>query len=520
VSLAARVLGGVALASALLLAVAAPARAHPLGNFTVNQYTGLDLSPERVGIDYVLDMAEIPTFQTRQRMDADHDGQLAPAEEDTWRAATCASLVAGLALRIDRRPLRPRVVSSGLAFPPGAGGLVTLRLECEATAPVAGGPLKGRHTLEYANHDFDGRLGWREITARGDGATVLSSDVPDGSTSERLTSYPQDLLKSPLDQREATVEFRPGGGPGGGRVAPAGGARTGVPMGVDRATRAFTGLVARQRLGLAFGLLAFGLAVLLGAVHALAPGHGKTVMAAYLLGMRGSLPQSLLVALTVTLTHTAGVLALGSVLSVSAALAPERIYPWLGLASGLMLAGVGVTLLRRALPALPALPGFRPRRPARRDLRGHAHHHGQHDHHHHDDHHDHGVAPAGRPAGWRSLVAMGFAGGMVPSPSALVVLLGAIALGRAWFGVILVVAYGAGMAATLTGAGVALVHARAAIDRRALAVAGAPGAARRRHGPALLEPVLVSLSRALPLATAGVLLLVGLFLAARGAMGI
>jgi ABC-type nickel/cobalt efflux system permease component RcnA len=508
------VLAGVALAAGLLLAVTAPASAHPLGNFTVNQYTGLDLSPERIGIDYVLDMAEIPTFQTRQRMDADHDGQVAPAEQDAWRVATCAALIAGLDLRIDRRPLRPRVVSSGLAFPPGAGGLVTLRLECEAVAPVAGGPLKGRHTLEFANHDFDGRIGWREITARGDGATVLTSDVPDGSTSQRLTSYPRDLLKSPLDQREATVEFRPGGGPGGGPLARGGGERSGEPVGVDRATRAFTGLMARQRLGLAFGVLAFGLAVLLGAVHALAPGHGKTVMAAYLLGMRGSLPQSLLVALTVTLTHTAGVLALGFVLSVSAVLAPERIYPWLGLASGLMLAGVGVTLLRRALPALPGILA-RPR--GGRHLRGRVHDHGHH-HHHHD--HDHGVAPVGRPPGWRSLVSMGFAGGMVPSPSALVVLLGAIALGRVWFGVILVVAYGAGMAATLTGAGVALVRARAAIDRRALAMAGAPGAARRRRGPAWLGPAVVSLSRALPLATAGVLLLVGLFLAARGAMGI
>ena len=523
--LAARLLAGVALAAGLPLAVAAPAQAHPLGNFTVNQYSGLDLSPQRIGIDYVLDMAEIPTFQTRQRMDTDHDGQVDPAEQDAWRGATCALLVAGLDLRLDGRPLHPATVASGLGFPPGAGGLVTLRLECRAVAEVGGAPLGGPHTVEFANHDFDGRVGWREITARGDGATVLTSDVPDGSTSERLTSYPRDLLKSPVDQRSATVEFRPGGGPGSGLVARGGGARTGVPMGVDRATRAFTELVARQRLGLGFGVLAFALAVLLGAVHALAPGHGKTVMAAYLLGMRGSLPESLLVALTVTLTHTAGVLALGVALSVSTVLAPERVYPWLGLASGLMLAGVGLTLLRRALPAIR-------HRPAGRHARGHAHDHGQHHHDHHDhgqDHghgHDHGLGhrhggpPAGSPPGWRSLVSMGFAGGLVPSPSALVVLLGAIALGRVWFGVLLVVAYGAGMAATLTGAGVALVRARAAIDRRALAMASAPGAARRRSGPAWLGPALVSLSRALPLATAGVLLLVGLFLAARGAMGI
>jgi ABC-type nickel/cobalt efflux system permease component RcnA len=276
-------------------------------------------------------------------------------------------------------------------------------------------------------------------------------------------------------------------------------------MGIDRATRAFTGLVAGGRLGLTLGLLAFALAVLLGAVHARAPGHGNAAMAADPLGMRGgagglgmrgSLGRSLQVALRVTLTRTAGVLVLGVALSVLTALAPERVDPWLGLAGGLTLAGVGVALLRRALPSLPALPSLSA----------------------------------------RGSVSMGFAGGLVPSPSALVVPLGAIALHRAWFGVLLVVAYGAGMAGTLTAAGVAPVRVRAALDRRALGtaagapgaakrrlglVAGAPGAARRRLGPVWLdEPAVRALSWALPLATGGVVLLVGLFLAARGAMGI
>ena len=105
--------------------------------------------------------------------------------------------------------------------------------------------------------------------------------------------------------------------------------------------------------------------------------------------------------------------------------------------------------------------------------------------------------------GLRALVAMGFAGGLVPSPSALVVLLGAIALGRAWFGVVLVIAYGLGMAATLTTAGVLLLRARRALDRRA--------AGRPVSGP------LVRLTGALPVATSSVIVVVGVFLAARGA---
>ena len=256
-----------------------------------------------------------------------------------------------------------------------------------------------------------------------------------------------------------------------------------LPRGVDGPTRAFTSLVASHHLSVGFGAIALALAIVLGAIHALAPGHGKTVMAAYLVGQRGSMRQAGLIGLTVTATHTAGVLALGLLLSASSLVAPERLYPWLGLASGALLACIGVGLLRRALQA-----------------RAHRHHH----HHHHDHHgHDHGVADDLPPVRTRALVAMGFAGGLVPSPSALVVLLGAMALGRAWFGVVLVIAYGLGMAATLTGAGILLLRARNALDR---------GQGRFRS--------LTRVAGALPLATSSVIVALGVALAARGAVAI
>jgi nickel/cobalt transporter (NicO) family protein len=494
-----------ALAGGLLLAWAGGAAAHPLGNFTINQYTGLRLLPDLVRVDYVLDMAEIPAFQTRQQVDRDGDGQVSAAEAAAWRQASCPRLAAGLALRLEGRRLGLTTTASRLSFPVGAGGLPTLRLEC--TLETAKGPLaagSGRaSTLTFTGGNYADRVGWREVVSVGDGVTLTSSDVPSASASARLTSYPQDLLRSPPDQRSASISLRPGAGARAGTASDAqAGAEAGrrgaaVPVAVDRFTRSFTELVARQRLDPAFGALAVALALLLGAVHALSPGHGKTVMAAYLLGLRSSLSQALLVASTVTVTHTAGILVLGVALSVSTALAPERIYPWLGLASGLLLASVGLGLLRRALRA------------AR-----HRHHHGGHDHgahgHDHGGHgHDrpHHAHAEGRPPGWRGLVSMGFAGGLVPSPSALVVLLGAIALGRAWFGVLLVVAYGAGMALTLTGAGVLLVRARAALDRRA----GPRAGGRSRLAP---------LARALPLASAAAITVVGLFLAVQGATGI
>jgi len=492
------------LAAGLLAAGVAVAGAHPLGNFTVNQYSGLRLEPARAEVDYVVDMAEIPTFQARQDIDTNGDGAVSEAEAASWRTAACRRLATGLTLQLNGKAVQLGPQSSQLSFPPGQGGLSTLRLECALTAPT--GPLGAPSTLTFRNDNYADRVGWREITAVGDGTTITGSDVGAASSSARLTRYPQDLLRSPLDQRSARVSLRPGGArlvggaaPGPAPEAGKAGSPVALPLGVDRATRAFTGLVARQRLGLAFGAVAVTLALLLGALHALAPGHGKTVMAAYLLGQRGGLRQALLVGLTVTATHTAGVLALGVVLSASTSLAPERLYPWLGLASGVLLTSIGVSLLRGAL-----------RRHRQRPAGALHHHHGDEQGHKHANghHHDHEQ----RPVGWRGLVSMGFAGGLVPSPSALVVLLGAIALHRAWFGVLLVIAYGAGMAATLTGAGLLLVRARAALDRRAAAASLAGAGARRWR--------LATLTQTLPPLTAAVIVVVGLFLAVRGAAGI
>ena len=450
----------------LLVAGAAGAAAHPLGNFTVNTYSGLRVGPDRLAVDHVVDMAEIPTFQTRQAIDADHDDRLADAEAGRWRDRECRRLAAGIHIVVDGRTARLAVTGSALSFPGGVGGLPTLRLECALAAPL---PVAGR-ALTYTDGTYQGRVGWREITAVGDRVTLDTTDVPSTSPSARLTRYPEDQLSSPLTRRSATLHYHPGGPRAPTQERAAGGLARG---GVDRATAAFAALVG-ERSGLAgFALVALVVAVGLGAAHALAPGHGKTVMAAYLVGLRGSLRQAATIGATVTLTHTAGVLLLGLVLSTTRAVASERVYPWLGLGSGLLLTGVGVGLLLRA-------------RPGRRH---HAHAH---------DHHGHGEPPLGR----RGLVALGLAGGLVPSPSAVVVLLAGIALGRAWFGLALVLAYGLGMAATLTGIGLLLARLRARIDRRLQVPAGSP---------------LARLGRLLPAVTASVIVLVGLGLALQGA---
>lgn len=455
-----------------VLATAGPAAAHPLGNFTSNVYAGLRVTPDRVLVDHVVDLAEIPALQARQRMVGAGGGAIVPDAAADYRRHECARVGEAVKLRLDGAPLAVTVTGSRLTFPPGQAGLATLRLECDLAARAPS--LDDTARLRFRDAYIAGRIGWREVTAVGDGTTLVASTVPTDSLSRRLTAYPQDRLGAPPRRQGATLTLRPGGRTAGtGRV----GRFRAADMGpIDAWTADYTALVARQNLTPAFALLAIALAGVLGGLHAVAPGHGKTVMAAYLVGRQGTTRQAMALGLTVAVTHTTGVLALGALLSATQAVAPERLYPWLGLASGLLFAAVGTALLRRSL----------------RQRHAHGHAHG------HTRAHASSAAPT-----WRTLAVPGLAGGMVPSPSALVVLLGGLALGRAWYGIALVLAYGLGMASTLVGAGYLLLRARAGLEQQAA-----------RHRWARLS----ALSGALPVVTAGLIVVGGVVIAARAVL--
>ena len=478
----------------LVLSPTSPASAHPLGNFTVNQHAGLVVQSDAVAVELIVDMAEIPAFQTRKEIDRDGDGTVVPDESLSFRDRACARLGQGVTLRLESRILPSTVASTALEFPPGQAGLETLRLTCHLVARASGGMAGSR--LHFENSNYVDRVGWREVTARGDGVELTGQDVPGRSPSGRLTRYPDDLLSSPLDERDANLEIgaaRNPHGPAGGAEETTGPASP-VPRGADRLTSAFTGLISRQDFTIWFALAALAAAIALGALHALAPGHGKTVMAAYLVGERGSLRQALLLGSTVTATHTAGVLVLGALLSGSATFVPEQVYPWLGLASGALLAVVGGGLLRRAWRRRTINLSTQP---AHADHHGHRH---GHTHTHPSRDGEELSLTADEPGiSRKALMALGAAGGMVPSPSALVVLLGAIALGRTWFGIALVLGYGVGMALTLITAGLLLVRARGTLDSR-LARAGSRSRA---------------LARALPVATASLVVVAGVGLTVR-----
>jgi nickel/cobalt exporter len=416
------------------------ASAHPLGNFTINRYSELDVSGNRLYVLYVLDLAEIPTFQAKQ------GGGI--------HAATYVGRIgANLHLSVDGKAARLVPVRHELAFPPGQGGLSTTRLEIL----FAGPQLEKTARIVYSDGNYRGRLGWKEIVARPSaGARFVRSTAPDHSISDRLLAYPKNLLQSPLDVTSATVAAAPGVAPGAvPALLPANvlEQRVGVRAVADSG---FAKLIVHDRLGAWFVIASLFIAFFWGAAHALSPGHGKSIITAYLVGSRGTPRHALLLGATVTVTHTIGVFTLGLVtLSLSQFIVPDQLYPWLNLVSALLIVVVGVSVLRWRVIDW--------RRPAWAE-----HAHSDHSHDHGRDHghgHDHNHDDDDPALSLRRLLGVGISGGIIPCPTALVVLLAAISLHRIGYGLILIVAFSLGLAATISGIGLLAVAAKSAFRR-------------------------------------------------------
>jgi ABC-type nickel/cobalt efflux system permease component RcnA len=429
----------VAVAALAALALPALASAHPLGNFTINRFSRIEVSGPRIYVRYVLDMAEIPTYQAG-RID---------------RKAYARRIAANVRVTVDGKPVMLVPLRSALAHPRGAAGLRTTRLE----AILAGPKVDGRVSVSYHDNNYRDRIGWKEI--------VVGARTP--STSHELRAYPKNLLRSPLDVTSVRTELAPT--PGAAVPPPLSGAAS--LRAPDRtADSGFASLVGRSHLSALVILASLAAALFWGAAHALSPGHGKTIVTAYLVGQRGTPAHAALLGLIVTITHTIGVFTLGAVtLALSEFIVPEQLYPWLNLTSGLLVVGIGAAVL-----------GTRLRR-----RRGH--------HHHHAHHHGHvqGTVPGTGPS-FRSLLAVGVSGGLLPCPSALVVLLAAISLHRVAFGLVLILAFSAGLALSITGIGLIAVLARNVFRRVSF------------DGP---------LVRLLPAASALVILAAGLAMTAR-----
>jgi ABC-type nickel/cobalt efflux system permease component RcnA len=468
------------------LLVPAAVAAHPLGNFTINHFVGIRLMEDRVALDVVIDFAEIPTFQAAQRLDIDGDGTVGPAETEAERSAACPVLAESLSLVVGdvRRPLIS--TAAGLSIAPGTGGLQTMRLVCEFIAPIPN--LPDGTTLAVRDDAYAERIGWREI------ALIAAGDGEPGGLANRLSSYPTDPLAQPPNDRflaftanpvlrHAEPWTAPDAQPldlsaGDGTEATAqGDVRTSGPS-IGWLVAELSSIVSTRDLTPFAIVASMFVAVVLGIVHALSPGHGKTIMAAYLVGRGGSVRHAVGLGLSVAVSHTLGVIVLALITLLAAdVLAPERLYPILGVASGTLVAVIGASLLAGRLRIWRHSRRHRSTGPAESSRPRHEAAHGEGSERHDvvyypDVSHSHG---GGRPhrhlpaaavgLSWRSMFVLGLSGGLVPSASALILLLGSIATGRTAYGLVLVLGFGAGMALVLGGLGILVVRASSLLAR-------------------------------------------------------
>ena len=437
---------------AMLLTCATTAGAHPMGNFSVNHYARIQPQARGVELTYVLDLAEIPTFELLQKWSL--TGESPHAEIERQARVRAREWIRNLVITVNARSVEPHLESTGVVMADGAGGMRVMRVNMRLRLPVAAG------RLEYEDRNYPGRAGWKEIViAAGDGAALEKATQRDLDRSQALTAYPQDPTVAPPQDLQASLEWTVAAVTAASQKrpeivsAPVVRAKTNAPVAAVPAQFAAPGTVVRgdflsqllnkREIGWGMALAGLAVAFCLGAIHALSPGHGKTIVAAYLVGARGTFKHAIFLGGMVTFTHTVSVFFLGFVtLFLSQYVLPEKIYPVLGAISGLSIVWIGAVLLYKRTVS----------------LRGHAgHHHHEHDHSHGP--HGHSHAPEGDVT-LGSLIALGASGGLVPCPSALVLLLSSVALGRVALGLTLLVSFSAGLAVVLMAIGVAVLYAK------------------------------------------------------------
>jgi nickel/cobalt transporter (NicO) family protein len=444
------------LLAAILIGLFVGAFAHPLGNFTINHFARIESGAAGARIRYVVDLAEVPTFQESQKADLDSDGNLSEAELNGYLDLVTPGYLAGLKLTADGAPIALRLTGKSAAKLPGAAGLFTLRIVYELTGEFAVASATPRFRFENAN--MADRAGWREIVlAPASGVNIFDSTAYGGGVTDELRAYPEDLLMAPLDERVAEWSVTAGSMPANARPLTL---RDGKP--VVAARDRFAELIAAPNLTPGVILIGLLVAFALGGMHAMSPGHGKTVVGAYLVGSRGTVKHAAFLGATVTITHTIGVIALGLVaLFASHYVISDKLYPVLGFVSGALVVAIGLSLFTKRLRLSLGVAA-------------HDHDHRLHDHHNHDHNGrnhgagDHTHLPPGADGSaitWRSLLALGVSGGIMPCPSALVVMLAAISMNRIGYGLVLIVAFSLGLAGALTAVGLAFVYGGKLLSR-------------------------------------------------------
>ena len=449
------------------------AMAHPFGSKLYGHKTEVWLSADQVEVAYLLEIPTPVLLSELRGFMADIDAPT-QADQDRHTAAILTELQGGLRLLVDGEPI-PWVVDESES-PSGVGDtrFIAYHVRLRAHLP------EGATSLNLINSNWpDERALFATDVLVGPGVVLDASSQIDVNDDGHITYNRAGAWRGEEDERELRLSFRLRSELTRGLASSF---RTVVSSSSDGFEDAASVLstaepdvlpsLVKGELTPKAIVVALILALFLGAAHAFSPGHGKALVAAYLLGERKTVRHAIILGGIVTLTHTVSVFLLGGLaLMLSHVMAPETLLPWMELASGILVLFVGLQLLRKRLA----------HRVGHHHGHTHDHHHGHdHSHDHSHDHpshsHDHSlgedqhaaahadeIAAAGTP---KDLIALGVSGGIVPCPSALVLLLTAISFHRIAFGLILVTVFSIGLAAVVSAVGVMVVLLGDRIKRR------------------------------------------------------
>jgi nickel/cobalt transporter (NicO) family protein len=426
-----------------LLALALPAQeasAHPIDEYVQNTY--IDLASDRTTLQIDLTPGVLVAPEVVTLIDADGDGEISEAEGEAYAED---AVLRDVSLAVDGEPQPLTLVDSSFPTPLDmAAGMGTIRLSVAAEAP--GVSLPGDHSLSYRNDHEPVK------------SKYLVNAFKDASGKVEISQQERDRLQNGIQVDYTTAPDAPATS-SGVIDASADAAGSSIP---ERQQR-LVGYLRETTLLPWLFVVGLGLSALLGGLHALTPGHGKTLVAAYLIGSRGTVRHAAALGGIVTFTHTASVIGVGLLaLLAGQYILPDVLVPALEVGAGLLVVALGARLVQ-----------------ARWMTRG-----GHHDHHDHDPHHHH--LPKGEVR-LGDLLAMGVSGGLVPCPEALGVMLIAIGLGRIGLGLALIVAFSFGLAAVLIAIGILLVRCKSRLDRL-----GKPGSPWQRLLP-LVSAAVVTL---------------------------
>ncbi|WP_319758993.1 sulfite exporter TauE/SafE family protein [Maridesulfovibrio sp.] len=398
-------------------------QAHPLGE-VVQESTVMN---EGTRLLIVYDTSIGPSITATLIPDADHDGKVSGAEERSLSQDIHKLLAPNLEIFLDNKKVVPELYYASVSPSPG-GYNNGLRSNLVYTVPLPKEDF-GKHYLKLSDNNFQtGELKWLKWKVQADPQFSVVRTSPDS----RELNY--QFFTRKIDGAAASFPVPDAGGNNGIRPTPR-----------ENASQAtLKDYLAQENLGPGTILFALGLAFFLGMGHALSPGHGKAMVAAYLIGRNGRIRDAFTLGTIVTVTHVASVIVLGIVaLLLSRYFLPGDLYPWLGAFSGALVFAVGYMMLaRRAV-----------------------HHHGHTHNHSHSHSHNHDGEDDSDPVSWWSMLSLGVAGGMVPCPTALVVLLASVAFGRIVFGLLLIFSFSFGLAAVLILIGILTVRASKLTER-------------------------------------------------------